>query len=123
MQGERNYPLQRVPADLDVELADGTGDDAYLEALSPALDLALERARPQLVIYDAGADAWEHDRLGRLALTEPGMEARDRLVLDRCRELGLPVATALGGGYGEPIEGTIRIHVRTLAAAARHSAA
>jgi acetoin utilization deacetylase AcuC-like enzyme len=118
IQGGRNYPFRRIPADLDIDLRDGAGDDAYLEALAPALERAVERSRPELVIYDAAADPFAGDRLGRLALSFDGLAARDAHVLDRCRGLGLPVLIVLGGGYAVPIEDTVRIHVQTLARAA-----
>jgi acetoin utilization deacetylase AcuC-like enzyme len=122
VQGARNFPFRRIPADLDVDLPDGTGDDAYLEALSPALERAFEAARPEIVLYGAGADPWAGDRLGRLALSEDGLAARDALVLERCQVAGVPVAGAMGGGYGEPVSSTVRIHVRTLAALAQLAA-
>jgi acetoin utilization deacetylase AcuC-like enzyme len=118
VQGARNFPFRRIPADLDVDLADGTGDDAYLTALAPALDEAVARSRPELVAYAAGADPWVSDRLGRLALTPDGLAARDALVAGRCREAGVPMLLVLAGGYGEPVEGTVAIHVRTVAEAA-----
>jgi acetoin utilization deacetylase AcuC-like enzyme len=121
IQGGRNYPFRRIPADLDIDLRDGAGDDAYLEALAPALERAVERSRPELVIYDAAADPFAGDRLGRLALSFDGLAARDAHVLDRCRGLGLPVLIVLGGGYAVPIEDTVRIHVQTLARAATYA--
>jgi acetoin utilization deacetylase AcuC-like enzyme len=121
IQGGRNYPFRRIPADLDVDLPDGTGDDAYLDALAPALERALEASRPELVVYDAAADPFAGDRLGRLALTVDGLAARDAHVLDRCRGLGLPVVVVLGGGYAVPIEDTVRIHVRTVERAATYA--
>jgi acetoin utilization deacetylase AcuC-like enzyme len=119
LQGARNFPFRRIPADLDVDLPDGTGDDAYLAALAPALETALAAARPELVILAAGADPWSDDRLGRLSLSEQGLARRDAHVLDRCAAAGLPAAIVLAGGYGVPIEGSVRIHVRTLGLAAR----
>ncbi len=118
VQGAGNFPFKRIAADLDVDLPDGTGDDAYLAAVAPALDRALDRSRPELVVYAAGADPWESDRLGRLALSAEGLARRDALVTERCRQAGLPMLVVLAGGYGEPIEGTIGIHRRTLVEAA-----
>ena len=83
LHGARNYPFQRIASDLDVDLASGTGDERYLEALAEALDFAIPRAGADLAFYLAGADPWEGDRLGRLALTKDGLRARDELVLDR----------------------------------------
>jgi acetoin utilization deacetylase AcuC-like enzyme len=123
VQGGRNYPFRRIPADLDVDLPDGTGDEPYLEALAPALERAIDAARPELVVYDAAADPFAGDRLGRLALTFDGLAARDAHVLDRCRALGVPIVVVLGGGYAVPIEDTVRVHVQTLARAAGYAGA
>src|SRR6185295_10054676 len=87
LHGARNYPFERIPSDLDVDLPSGTGDDAYLTTLSDALDVALDGSY-DLAFYLAGADPWEGDRLGRLSLTKPGLRARDELVLSRLR--GIP---------------------------------
>jgi acetoin utilization deacetylase AcuC-like enzyme len=118
IHGERNFPLRKMPSSLDVPLADGTGDDAYLAALAPALDESIARGRPELVLYIAGADPYEGDRLGRLALTKPGLLARDRMVLDRCRAAGVPVAIVCGGGYCADIESIVDIHTATMLLAA-----
>lgn len=120
MHGGRNYPFHKVPGRLDVELADGTGDDEYLALLAEALPRALAEARPDLVVYLAGADPHEHDRLGRLAMTFDGLARRDSMVLELCREVGLPVVVTIAGGYGQPISNTVDVHIRTVRIAARH---
>ncbi|HEY4306276.1 MAG TPA: histone deacetylase [Gemmatimonadaceae bacterium] len=122
MHGGKNYPFHKVAGCLDVELADDTGDDDYLAQLSDALPGALERSRPDLVVYLAGADPHESDRLGRLALTFDGLARRDTIVIEQCREVGLPVAVTISGGYGEPISGTVAAHATTARIAARYSA-
>jgi acetoin utilization deacetylase AcuC-like enzyme len=119
IQCERNYPFTRIPSDLDVELPAGTGDDDYLAALDAALEEALDRAAPELVLYVAGADPWEGDALGRLALSKTGLRMRDDLVLQRARERGLPVVVTLAGGYAPDILDTVDIHAATIAAAAQ----
>jgi acetoin utilization deacetylase AcuC-like enzyme len=119
LHGARNYPFQRIPSDLDVDLASGTGDDAYLAALSDALERALPRAKADLAFYLAGADPWEGDRLGRLALTKEGLRARDELVLDRLRAAGADVCVVLAGGYAEDVRDTVDINAATAAAVAR----
>jgi acetoin utilization deacetylase AcuC-like enzyme len=118
LHGARNYPFERVPSDLDVDLPDGTGDDAYLEALDAALAWALEGRGYALAFLIAGADPWEHDALGRLSLSEAGLERRDHRALTALRAADIPVCVTLAGGYGRPIEGTARIHARTVALAA-----
>ena len=118
LHGARNYPFQRIASDLDVDLASGTGDERYLGALTEALDFALPRARAELAFYLAGADPWEGDRLGRLALTKAGLRARDELVLDRLRGAGAAVCVVLAGGYAEDVRDTVDINAATAAAVA-----
>jgi acetoin utilization deacetylase AcuC-like enzyme len=114
MHGGRNYPFHKVPGSLDVELADGTGDDAYLTELAAALPRVLTASAPDLAIYLAGADAHEGDRLGRLCLTFDGLARRDAMVLDACREVGIPVAITIAGGYGRDIANSVRAHLNTV---------
>lgn len=119
LHGARNFPFEKETSDLDVELPDDTGDTGYLDALDAALPRVFARSRPQLVIYLAGADPFEGDRLGRLKLTKAGLAARDELVLGECRRLGLPVAIAMAGGYARNIDDTVDIHTMTVTTAAR----
>jgi acetoin utilization deacetylase AcuC-like enzyme len=121
MHGGRNYPFHKVAGTLDVELADGTGDDVYLTELAAALPRVLAASAPDLVVYIAGADPHEGDRLGRLALTFDGLARRDAMVLDLCREVGIPVAITIGGGYGRRIEDTVNAHLRTVRVARAHA--
>jgi acetoin utilization deacetylase AcuC-like enzyme len=118
IHGAMNYPLQKQSSDLDVELEDGAQDGAYIEALSRGLGLALERSKPDLVFYLAGADPFIYDRLGRLRVSKDGLAERDRLVLGRCSNAGLPVAVAMAGGYAEEVGDTVDIHYRTVVEAA-----
>jgi len=121
MHGGRNYPFHKVAGTLDVELADGTGDEVYLGELRAALPRVLAQSAPDLVVYIAGADPHEGDRLGRLALTFDGLARRDATVLDLCREVGIPVAITIGGGYGRRIEDTVEAHLRTVRVARAHA--
>jgi acetoin utilization deacetylase AcuC-like enzyme len=113
MHGGRNYPFHKVPGTLDIELPDGTGDEEYLARLEAALPRVLGAGSPDLVIYLAGADPHERDRLGRLRLTFEGLKRRDVMVLQACREVGIPVAITIAGGYGLDIRETVAIHVAT----------
>ena len=119
MHGGRNYPFHKVPGSFDVELPDGTDDEHYLTQLSEHLPRVIDRAQPDLVIYLAGADPHEGDKLGRLALTFDGLARRDAFVLDVSREVGIPVAITIAGGYGN-IDDTVRIHVETARIASRY---
>ena len=113
MHGRRNYPFTKVPGTVDVELDDGTDDATYLALLADALPRVLRAARADLVFYLAGADPHEGDRLGRLQLTFDGLRRRDAMVLEACREVGLPVVITIAGGYGRRIEDTVSVHVGT----------
>jgi acetoin utilization deacetylase AcuC-like enzyme len=116
LHGGANYPFRRARSDLDVDLPDGTTDDAYLDALRGALD----RTPPaDLVVYLAGADPWYGDRLGRLALTKRGLAARDEMVLD----LGAPTCVVLAGGYAPDVTDTVEINLATVRAVATLRAA
>ena len=120
IHGARNYPFRReFASDLDIDLADGTADDAYLEALSEGLKDLFSRFTPDLVIYLAGADPYADDRLGRLKVSIEGLQYRDEIVFDACATRGLPVAVAMAGGYARKIEDTVVIHTNTVLAAKR----
>lgn len=113
MHGGRNYPFEKVPGTLDIELADGAGDEEYLSHLADSLPRALREAQPDLAFFLAGADPHEGDRLGRMTLTFTGLRRRDAMVLQSCREVGLPVAVVIAGGYGRVIADTVAVHVST----------
>ncbi len=119
IHGARNFPFAKEASDLDIELADGTGDDEYLWHLERGLDEALERSRPQLAFYLAGADPYEDDRLGRLKLTKAGLARRDEHVLATLAARSIPVAIAMAGGYARDIEDSVEIHANTLLCARR----
>jgi acetoin utilization deacetylase AcuC-like enzyme len=121
MHGGKNYPFHKVAGCVDIELDDGTGDDEYLGLLTQALPAAMAAARADLVVYLAGADPYEGDRLGRLALSFDGLARRDTIVLEQAREVGLPVVLTIAGGYGRDIEHTVHVHTRTASIAASHS--
>lgn len=112
MHGEKNFPFRKVPSTLDVALADGTTDQAYMGALVNAL-AAVDRFRPELVLYLSGADPLASDTLGRLALTHQGLAERDHMVLEQCRRRGVPVAIAIGGGYAKPISDSVEAYAGT----------
>ena len=114
MHGAKNFPFHKVPGTLDVELDDGTDDAAYLARLESHLPTVLRDARPDLVVYLAGADPHEGDRLGRLRLTFEGLHRRDAVVLQLCREIGVPVCATMSGGYGRDVRDTVQVHLNTV---------
>jgi acetoin utilization deacetylase AcuC-like enzyme len=99
VHGAANFPRHKPPGDLDLALPDGLGDEEYLGAVARRLPGLLEQIRPELVLYNAGVDPHRDDRLGRLCLSDAGLLARDRLVLEACLQRRIPVATVIGGGY------------------------
>ena len=113
MHGAKNFPFRKEPSDLDVDLPDGCDDATYLAALELALDELDNRFDPGLVLYLAGADPHEGDRLGRLKLSFDGLEARDRRVMDWAWQRRLPLAFCMAGGYGTDLENTLQVQVNT----------
>lgn len=114
----KNFPFHKEESDLDVALPDGADDGEFLDALEDGLEQALEESRAQLAIYLAGADPFEDDRLGRLSVSKEGLAERDRLVLEACRERGIPVAVTMAGGYARNVEDTVDIHLQSIERAA-----
>ena len=113
LHGQKNCPFRKEASDLDVELPDGCGDADYLTALEHALDELDRRFAPGLVIYLAGADPFERDRLGRLKLSFDGLEARDRRVFDWTWQRRIPMAFAMAGGYASDIAETVQVQLGT----------
>ncbi|NIJ33594.1 histone deacetylase [Sphingomonas oligoaromativorans] len=114
MHGERNFPARKARSDLDVALPDGTGDAAYLDALARHLPALMKAVRPDLILYQAGIDPHEADRLGRLSLTDAGLEARDRFVMLQAQQNQVPLASVLGGGYGTDRMAIARRHAMSM---------
>ena len=112
VHGAKNFPYRRVASDVDVDLADGTEDRAYLDALVDVLP-RLDDFRPELLLYLSGVDPLKQDRLGRLALSHEGLAERDRMVFEYCRLRRLPVSIGIGGGYAEPITHSVAAYANT----------
>ena len=120
LHGQKNFPFRKEASDIDVDLPDGCRDDEYLHALETALDELDRRFAPSLIIYLAGADPHEGDRLGRLKLTWDGLEARDRRVFDWAWQRRVPLAFAMAGGYGKRLEDTVQAQVNTFRVAVEY---
>lgn len=118
IHGEKNFPFRKEKSDLDVPLPDGADDAAFLEALAAGLERALDASEPGLAIYLAGADPFAGDRLGRLSVTKAGLAERDRIVLEGCRERGIPVAVTMAGGYSEDVRDIVDVHFQSVGLAA-----
>ncbi|SMF71436.1 histone deacetylase family protein [Allosphingosinicella indica] len=114
IHAEKNFPARKARSTLDVPLADGTGDIAYLEALAATLAPMVLQLAPDIILYQAGVDPHADDRLGRLALSSEGLDGRDRFVAGLARGSGIALATTLGGGYGDDLMEPARRHVRSI---------
>lgn len=119
IHAEKNFPVRKARSDLDIALPDGTGDEAYLATLAQQLVRVLDDFAPDIVLYQAGVDPHREDKLGRLALSDAGLERRDAFVVEMARMRGLPVASALGGGYGQDQRAVAARHARSMIAMAR----
>jgi acetoin utilization deacetylase AcuC-like enzyme len=96
---EKNFPFRKHDSDLDIGLANNLSDKHYLETVADTLQNLLQQLNPDIVLYDAGVDVWEHDTLGKLDISWQGIEKREALVFKLCQKFGVPVATVIGGGY------------------------
>ncbi len=119
VHGEKNYPARKQLSDLDVALADGTGDEDYLAALASHLPALVQRLEPDMAFYLAGADPFQGDRLGRLGLTKQGLARRDQFVFDTLRRSGISTVVCMAGGYAEEVEDIVDIHAATVIEALR----
>ena len=120
LHGARNFPFRKEEGDLDMPLPDGCGDDDYLLALEQALGTLEQRFAPDLVFYLAGADPHAGDRLGRMAITHDGLEARDRRVFDWAWQRRTPLVLLMAGGYGRDLEDTLHAQLTTWRIAAHY---
>lgn len=122
LHAEKNFPVRKARSSFDMPLPDGLDDDGYLEALDRFLPGVLDGFSPDYVLYQAGVDVHGKDKLGRLALTDAGIARRDAFVIGEIRQRGLPVASALGGGYGEDPREVADRHALSMLACARTNA-
>jgi len=114
---ENNYPAYKPPSTVDLHMMDRADDHEYMAALMPAVESALEEFQPDILFYIGGADPFCEDQLGGLSLTKHGLMERDRRVFEEARRRGIPVVTALAGGYARDVQDTVRIHINTVIAA------
>ena len=122
MHAEKNFPVRKAVSDRDVPLPDGVDDEGYIAVLAAELPPILDAFRPDLILYQAGVDPHADDRLGRLALSDAGLEARDRFVMRQAAARAIPLASVLGGGYGaDPMTIACRHAATIIALADEHA--
>ncbi len=113
MHGKNNYPFRKETSNLDIEFADGTGDEEYLEVLKNALPELINKVKPDFIFYLSGVDILATDKLGKLGCTIDGCKERDRYVLQTCHDYNIPVEVSMGGGYSPEIKTIIEAHANT----------
>ena len=123
LHAEKNFPVRKARSSRDVALADGTDDDGFMEALTRHLPEIMADFAPDFVLYQAGVDPHVDDKLGRLALSDEGLAMRDRFVVSEARRRGLPIASALGGGYGDDPRRVAARHAASMLTMAAQNAA
>ena len=107
---EANYPLAKEVSDLDIGIPAGTKDNVYLSVVKTHVAPLLERLKPDIVFYNAGVDPHVDDKLGKLALSDAGLRARDNHVIECCLAAGVPLACVVGGGYADDLDILARRH-------------
>jgi acetoin utilization deacetylase AcuC-like enzyme len=111
IHAEKNFPTRKARSTVDVGLPDGVGDDDYCETLERTLTSLLNGVRPNIILYQGGVDPYAGDRLGRLALSDEGLARRDLLVARLAIHRRIPLASTVGGGYGDDTLAIARRHV------------
>jgi acetoin utilization deacetylase AcuC-like enzyme len=113
MHGANNFPYRKEKSDLDVPLPDGMGDEAFLDLVQQHVPRLIEQQKPDFIFYLSGVDVLASDKLGKLALSRAGCKERDRLVLQCCKQAGIPVQVSMGGGYSPQIKDIVEAHCNT----------
>ncbi|WP_435979177.1 histone deacetylase family protein [Psychrobacter sp. DM4] len=113
MHGAKNYPFRKETSDLDIEFANDTGDEEYLQVLHDTLPRLIRDVAPDMIFYQSAVDVLATDKLGKLGLTQAGCKARDEYVLHQAKAASIPVAIVMGGGYSEDIEDVVEAHCNT----------
>jgi acetoin utilization deacetylase AcuC-like enzyme len=119
---EKNFPVRKARSSLDVGLADGLDDDGYIKVLNDRLPPILDHFGPDIILYQAGVDPHTDDRLGRLALSDAGLDARDRFIMHEARQRNIALASVLGGGYGKDHGAVAARHARSILSLADEAA-
>jgi len=117
LHGEKNFPARKQQSDWDLALPNGCTDAPYLEAVQQSLDYLLALHQPDLVLFDAGVDIHQQDDLGLLSVSTQGILARDSWVINRCRDLNIPLAAVIGGGYQRDLTALTAVHLQLFKAA------
>lgn len=113
MHGANNFPYRKEKSDLDVPLPDGMEDEAFLSLVQQHVPRLIDQQKPDFIFYLSGVDVLASDKLGKLSLSRAGCKERDRLVLQCCKQAGIPVQVSMGGGYSPQIRDIVEAHCNT----------
>lgn len=113
MHAEKNFPFRKEISDLDIGLADGTGDDQYLSLLNSNLERIVDQYQPDFIFYLSGVDILSTDKLGKLNISTAACKVRDEIVLNTCKNLKIPVQISMGGGYSPKLSDIVDAHCNT----------
>jgi acetoin utilization deacetylase AcuC-like enzyme len=113
MHGANNFPARKEKSDLDIPLPDGVTDEEFLSIVQQQVPRLIAQQKPDFIFYLAGVDVLESDKLGKLALSQEACKQRDYLVLNACKQAGIPVQVSMGGGYSPQIKDIVDAHCNT----------
>jgi acetoin utilization deacetylase AcuC-like enzyme len=117
MHGDKNFPFRKERSDLDIPLADGIGDEEYLDILYKTLPKLISQQKPDFAFYLSGVDVLSTDKLGKLSVSKEACKERDRFVFEQCINNNFPVQVSMGGGYSPQIRDIVDAHCNTFKAA------
>ena len=107
---ESNFPLKKMRSDIDVSLNKEMKDNQYLKILREHLE-NLNNVKSDIILFQAGVDSLEQDKLGHLSLTKEGLKKRNEIVLDFAKKRNCPIVVFMGGGYSDPIDFSVESFV------------
>jgi acetoin utilization deacetylase AcuC-like enzyme len=116
----RDVEAERAPDTANawsVPVPNGADGAAYLSILEKHLGTAIDRAKPDLLLYQAGADPYKEDPYSPLLVDHADLRARDTYVFETCKRRGIPVLWVLAGGYTKDVTKVVEVHVNTARAA------
>lgn len=110
LHAEQNFPRIKQHSDHDFSLPNHCDDTHYLDTLHHALQLVTHLHKPDIILYNAGADVHQNDELGQLDLSLAGVRQRDTLVMAHCQTHNIPLCAVLGGGYQRNVNALVQVH-------------
>ena len=101
VHSNESFPFDKKKGCMDIALPAEIRDYEYLKTIEETLKKIKKQFTPDIVLYDAGVDVYENDKLGNLKISIEGIHQRDTMVLDHFLNHNIPIATVIGGGYSK----------------------